>query len=126
MMLHDYHYSILRFVPGLGRGEAANVGVIVVDDRSGETTGAFLPDSTAKIVALAPGLPIAGIIDAIDTIRRRLDPGCRAAGEAAWIRSSAQLRVLSGTMKNQLQLGEPKMCRAASLDDAARELYEQL
>ena len=126
MTLREYRYSLLRFVPGIARGEAANVGVIVVDDTAGETASAFLPDSTAKIAALAPGFNVAGITDAIEAIRRRVDPECRSTSETAWVRSSEQLRVLAGTMKNQLQLSEPKACRAVSLEEAARELYEQL
>ena len=35
MTLSLYSYSLLRFVPDIARGEAANLGVIVVDDAAG-------------------------------------------------------------------------------------------
>jgi hypothetical protein len=122
-MLSDYHYSMLHFVPRIGRGETVNVGVIVVDDATGRTAGAFLPDPSPKIVALAPGYNVANIAADIETIRHRVDRE-RQPGGHAWIRSSEQLRTLAGAMRNQLQLSEPRPCHAASLESAARELYD--
>jgi hypothetical protein len=124
MTLHEYRYSVLRFVPSIVRDEAVNVGVIVIDDANEATASAFLPDSAPKITALAPGYNVDGIIGAIDTIRRRLDGQHEPAPADAWIRSSEQLRVLAGAMKNQLQLSEPRPWHAASLTDAAQQLYD--
>jgi hypothetical protein len=122
-MLSDYHYSLLRFVPRIGRGETVNVGVIVVDDTTGASAGVFLPDPSPKICALAPGFNVAGIVADIDSIRRRVEEQ-RQSKPDAWIRSSEQLRVLAGAMRNQLQLSEPRPYSAASLAVAAEELYE--
>jgi hypothetical protein len=61
MTLSSYSYSLLRFVPDIARGEAANLGVIVVDDVAGETASAFLDDFGPKIAALAPGFSVGGI-----------------------------------------------------------------
>jgi len=120
----EYRYSLLQFVPRIGRGESVNVGVIVVDDATGQSTGVFLPDPSPKIGALAPGFNVAGIGADIETIRRRLG-ACSEAAPNTWIRSSEQLRVLAGTMRNQLQFSEPHPYAAASLGAAAQKLYEE-
>ena len=122
-MPSDYHYSLLCFVPRIGRGEMVNVGVIVVDDATGAAVGAFLPDPSPKIDALAPGFNVAGIVADIDVLRHRLKTQRQPPADV-WIRSSEQLRVLAGAMRNQLQLSEPRPYPAASLAAAARELYE--
>ena len=125
MTLSFYSFSLLRFVPDIARGEAANLGVIVVDDATGEIASAFLPDFGSKVSALAPGFSVAGISASVERFRRQL--GRRHDGsDDGQIRSSAQLSVLSGAMRNQLQLSEPKLFRAVSLPEAARQLYDEL
>lgn len=126
MTLSFYSYSLLRFVPDIARGEAANLGVIVVDDAAGETASAFLADFGPKVTALAPGFSVAGISASVDQFRRQLGGPRRSASDDVRIRSSAQLAVLAGAMRNQLQMSEPKPCRAASLSEAAQQLYEEL
>ena len=129
MKLATYSYSLFRFVPDIARGEAANLGVIVVDDEARAVGSAFLPDSRGKVSALAPSSKPDVIADAIDEFRRcvtDVHQGGSACSEDVRIRSSEQLRVLASAMRNQLQLSEPRLCRAASLDDAVRQLYREL
>jgi hypothetical protein len=125
MTLSFYRYSVLRFVPGIARGEAANLGVIVVDDATGEAASAFLPDFGPKISALAPGFSVAGFTASVERFRRQFGER-RNGSDDHQIRSSARLAVLSGAMRNQLQLSGPKPFRAASLSEAARQLYDEL
>jgi hypothetical protein len=66
MTLSTYSYSLLRFVPDLARGEAANLGVIVIDDVAGESASAFIPDFGPKIAALAQGFSAVGITASVD------------------------------------------------------------
>ena len=126
MTFSFYSYSLLRFVPDIARGEAANLGVIVVDDATGESASAFLPDFGPKIAALAPGFNVAGSTVFVDQLRRQLGGRSRDGSDDAHIRTSAQLAVLAGAMRSQLQLSEPKLCRATSLPEAAQRLYEEL
>jgi hypothetical protein len=128
-MLSTYQYSVIRFVPSIARDEAANVGVIVVDDESGTASGAFLRSIRSKVSALAPGFNVDLIADSVERLQRRaaaVYQGSLHYPEDARIKNSAQLRTLAGAMKNQIQLSEPRPYRAASLDAAAEQLYRDL
>jgi hypothetical protein len=126
MALRTFHYSIVSFVPDIGRGEAANVGVIVVDDTTRTGRGKFLSDISTKVVALAPGFNVAGIANALDRLQAQIatpDQPDAASVIEPYIQTSAHLRTLAGAMKNQIQMSEPRVMRAHSLDAAADELY---
>jgi hypothetical protein len=120
---------IVRFVPSIARGEAANLGVIVVDDAVGATESAFVGSTRERASALARGFNVEMIARSVDRLQRHA-ASARGAGVGqphdGCIRTSAQLRTLAGAMKNQIQLSEPRPYRARPLKAAADELYRHL
>ena len=128
MELKTFSYSIFRFVPDPVRGESINLGVIVVSDEEGASRCEFLSGFRQKISALAPDANLGLVERAVEDFAQRFDPFYRPTlfGEGdPRIGSTAQLHALAGTMKNQFQLSPPRAYRAAGLDDAVKELFDE-
>ncbi len=123
------NYSLVRFVPDPVRGERVNLGVVVVADGELCSRARILPRFWQRITMLDPGADEVALGQMLDTIRRRFDgdhqqvPG---GGCDERIVTLAGLQSLRRFMANQLQLSEPKPYRAASIDVAMVELYDDL
>ncbi len=122
-----YSYSIVRFISDPVRGEALNLGVIVVGDEKHEAASAFLPHFKTRLSLLDPWATPSIIERLIDTLSARVasyQPPIGGVNEM--IVSSKDLQHLSSTMKNQLQVSEPRLYRASSLKAAVDELFADL
>jgi hypothetical protein len=129
MGLGTYTYALFRYVPDPVRGEAVNLGVVVVSDEERASATEFFRGYRTRMRALNPEANFAVIDRLIQGFKKRTDPAYQSglmAGEDARLTSSGQLRALKQSMANQLQLSEPKVHRADSLQVAVRELYEDL
>ena len=125
--LKSFRYALVRFVPDRVRGESLNLGVIVVSESTGEAAGEFLRKFKSRIRALDPLVSSTVVERLLDTLRNRV--GESQGGiltEDRLIQSSKDISALADTMKNQLQVTEPKPYRAASLRAAVSELYSEL
>ena len=129
MDLKLFWYSLFRFVPGPGRGEAANLGVVVVSDEEAQSASRFMTGFRQKVFALAPGAPAENIEYTAERLALRFQPAYQptiCGEDDPRIVSVHQLRSLASTMSNQVQLSEPRLYQAASLQEAVEELYERL
>ncbi len=64
-----YQYVVLRLVPRVDRQEFVNVGVVLHCQQADFLDGEFALD-TARVAALAPGLDLAPVRDALETVCR--------------------------------------------------------
>lgn len=122
-------YSVVRFVPDVARDEAVNLGVIVVDDACRHALAAFYPDVARRVRVFDPQVNVA----VVASVLTRLESRARDASadgsphfESAMIHTTEQLRVASASMRNQIQLSEPRSYNADSLEAAVAELYDLL
>lgn len=134
MPLSRMAYSLVRYVPDSVRGEAVNLGVIVVSDDRGESDGRFLPRPRWRAKVLTRDVNGVVIERALESMKRRLGPaqqghlltvGGLTVGDDR-ISNEAGLSQLHATMRNQIQLSEPKKYRAESVPAAVHDLYHEL
>ena len=112
-----YQYAIIRVVPHVERGEAVNVGVVLLC-RSRDFVGARTALDERRLMAIAPDADIASIrrhLEAID----RVAAGDARGGPIARLSSSERFHWLVSPASTIIQ---PSEVHTGLTDDAAAEL----
>ncbi|MFF9030180.1 DUF3037 domain-containing protein [Streptomyces iakyrus] len=78
---HVYEYAVLRVVPRIERGECVNAGILVYC-RAEAYVGARTHLDETRLLALDPGVDVAGVRAALSAVES-LCAGGSAAGQAA-------------------------------------------
>jgi DUF3037 family protein len=96
-----FQYAILRVVPSVERGERLNVGVaLLCPERKFVGTRVALDE--ARLAALAPGLDVAAVREALDALVAVAD-GDPAAGPLARLSSSERFGWLAAPASTVIQ-----------------------
>ncbi|HET9084928.1 MAG TPA: DUF3037 domain-containing protein [Candidatus Limnocylindrales bacterium] len=112
-----YQYAIIRVVPHVERGEAVNVGVVLLC-RSREYVGALTALDESRLRAIAPDADVASIrrhLEAID----RVAAGDARGGPIARLSSAERFHWLVSPASTIIQ---PSEVHTGLTDDAAAEL----
>ena len=112
-----YQYAIIRVVPHVERGEAVNVGVVLLC-RSQDFVGARTSLDERRLMALAPDADVPSIrrhLDAID----RVAAGDERGGPIARLSSAERFHWLVSPASTIIQ---PSEVHTGLTDDAAAEL----
>ena len=102
-MRHGFQYVVLRVVPRVDREEFLNVGV-VVHSQSADFLGCASHVDEDRLRALAPGLDVAAVRSALETVRH-VCAGDDAAGDAAGAPMSQRFGFLSAPRSTVVQPG---------------------
>jgi hypothetical protein len=123
-----FYFSLVRYVPDPARDEAVNLGVILVSDDEGTSAGSFVRALLAKIRPLDPYVNPSFVKRYLLDLEQRLGASHQApiGDDTDRIRSVADLRRLSASMRNLFQLTQPKLYRSVSLESARQELFSEL
>jgi DUF3037 family protein len=112
-----YQYAIIRVVPHVERGEALNVGVVLLC-RSRDYVGARTALDGSRLMAIAPDADVASIrrhLEAID----RVAAGDARGGPIARLSSAERFHWLVSPASTIIQ---PSEVHTGLTDDAAAEL----
>ncbi|MGI8714740.1 MAG: DUF3037 domain-containing protein [Solirubrobacteraceae bacterium] len=96
-----FAYLILRVVPNVERGERINVGVILFCRQLG-FLGARVALDHARLMALAPELPVPELADHLDALQRIVD-GAPGAGPIAELPASERFGWLAAPASTIVQ-----------------------
>jgi hypothetical protein len=113
------YYSLMQFLPDLGRFEALNVGVVVMNENASDLrvrTTRELP-GVAKCFGLG-AWRVASAISAAQSMEQRL------LGER--FASPAEFDRFRRSRGNDIQFTVPKSMQAENLDEAVNSLFEEL
>lgn len=127
--LRRFSYCILRIVPDPIRDEAINVGVIAIDEATGEGHAEFLRFTRtlrSRIRSLLPGIDAGALEQGIESFRSQIGVESQLAfvdSHQDRISTRAQLERLGEELLNQLQLTPPLRYRGESISAVVGELY---
>jgi Protein of unknown function (DUF3037) len=96
-----FQYAILRVVPSVERGERLNAGVALLCPER-KFVGARVALDEARLAALAPGLDVAAVRDALDALVAVAD-GDPAAGPLARLSPSERFGWLAAPSSTAIQ-----------------------
>lgn len=121
---HTYDWALVRVVPRVERGEFLNVGAIVACKVAGYLKARIELDE-ARLAALAPGLDIAPIRDALATIPAICEGG-EAAGPLKHLSARERFDWLVAPRSSAIQTSVVHTGRGHDLDQALEQLMARL
>jgi hypothetical protein len=128
-MTELFDYVLLRFVGDPTRGEAVNVAVIVVDEKSGEAVIEYDRTMAVHLRRLWPDFDrrtygrVLRDLQAVVGAPHQMALGQQTRGARP---SAALLTDLRARLVNQFQLSAPRKFRASGVRECARILYDRL
>lgn len=119
-----YDYAVIRVVPRVERGEFVNAGVIVSCDAK-RYLAARIELDEARLLALAPGLDLPAIRDALATIPA-ICAGGAAAGPLGALALRERFHWLVATRSTMIQTSPVHTGRCDDFDAAIDHLLDRM
>jgi hypothetical protein len=127
--LKSFVYSLVRYVPDVVRGEAINLGVVVVSEVEHRAASRFSPQFKQRLGLLDPNVDVGFVQRVLTSISALFQSEYQVplgATDVEAVTTESGLAHLVSVMVNQIQLSPPTRYRGTSLESVVEHLYGAL